>query len=79
MATSGLSRATTLKSKLAPFAVFFRGSKAQRNPQITVAEPAGIERELKIARHDADDRVRAAVEVDGMPEYIAVRLEPVFP
>ncbi len=56
----------------------FRG-EAERNPDLCLVEAAGNKGELKAARHDADDGVRATIENDGLANHTGVAMIAVEP
>src|SRR5439155_1693471 len=53
--------------------------QAQRYPQLAVVQLTGIERELEIAWHHADNFVRLAVEQNFCSQHISVAVQPVLP
>ncbi len=61
------------------FGVLFNRGEAHGNPEVVMAQPAGLEWKLEGLRHDANDGVGAAVEVDLLAEDVGVGLEALPP
>src|SRR5690348_17261916 len=55
------------------------GSQAQWDPQLALIQLTGVERELEIAWHHANNFVRLAVEENLCPQHISVAVQPVLP
>ena len=65
--------------KIVSLVLFFFRREAHRHPEIAMAEASGLERKFKIARHDADDGVGAAVDVDGVAKNGGIGVEALVP
>jgi hypothetical protein len=53
--------------------------KAQRNPELRLIEAPVLKRELKIARHHSNDRIRPAVESDEAAQHVRIAMISIPP
>src|SRR5208283_3236513 len=59
--------------------LLFIGSKTHRDPHVAMAQTSRIEWEFKAARHDADDGVRTAVQINSHPNRFWIGLKSLAP
>src|SRR5271166_1757262 len=76
---SGLQPRDCSVVKVVGFRTLLYRSKAHGNPQIPLSPPSQTHRSLKILRHHADNRVRPAVKIDCLAQYMRIALESLLP
>src|ERR1700678_2127430 len=59
--------------------LLFIGSETHGHPHIAMVQPARVKGKLEAARHDADDGVGTAIEIDGFSNDLRIGLKALAP